>query len=96
MDVVRELRRESAVPVLMLTARGEEMDRILGLELGADDYIVKPFSFRELLARVRATLRRVSLDQAAPVPPAAALLNLGRLCIDRRRRQVTRDGSRWR
>ena len=91
-DVVRELRRESAVPVLMLTARGEEMDRILGLELGADDYIVKPFSFRELLARVRATLRRVSLDQAAPVPPAAALVNLGRLCIDRRRRQVTRDG----
>ena len=94
-EVMRELRRESAVPVLMLTARGEEMDRILGLELGADDYIVKPFSFRELLARVRATLRRVSLDQATPArpaPPAAGLVTLGYLSMDRRRYQVTRDG----
>ena len=95
-DVVRTLRQQSAVPILMLTARGEEMDRVLGLELGADDYIVKPFSFRELLARVRATLRRISLDQAAPVqstPPDAALVSLGHLSIDRRRRQVTRAGQ---
>lgn len=95
-EVMRALRRESAVPVLMLTARGEEMDRILGLELGADDYIVKPFSFRELLARVRATLRRVSLDQSAPAPlppSTAGLMTLGYLSIDRRRYQVTRNGQ---
>src|SRR5919106_6795269 len=58
LDVARELRRSSAVPIIMLTARGEETDRVLGLELGADDYLVKPFSPRELLARVRAVLRR--------------------------------------
>lgn len=89
-DVVRTLRQQSAVPILMLTARGEEMDRVLGLELGADDYIVKPFSFRELLARVRATLRRVALDQTAPDSP---LVSLGRLSIDLRRRQVLRSGQ---
>ena len=59
-EVCRELRRSSAVPILMLTARGEEMDRVLGLELGADDYVVKPFSFRELLARIHAHLRRIT------------------------------------
>lgn len=59
-EVCRELRHTSTVPILMLTARGEEIDRVLGLELGADDYIVKPFSFRELLARVHAQLRRAS------------------------------------
>ena len=59
-EVCRELRRTSAVPILMLTARGEEMDRVLGLELGADDYVIKPFSFRELLARIHAHLRRMT------------------------------------
>jgi DNA-binding response OmpR family regulator len=58
LDVCRALRRESGVPIIMLTARAEEMDRLIGLELGADDYIVKPFSPRELVARVRAVLRR--------------------------------------
>ncbi|MDR3209685.1 MAG: response regulator transcription factor [Oscillospiraceae bacterium] len=58
-EVCREIRRESAVPILMLTAKGEELDRVLGLELGADDYIVKPFSPREVVARVKAVLRRV-------------------------------------
>jgi DNA-binding response OmpR family regulator len=58
LDVTRELRRSSNVPILMLTARGDEADRIVGLELGADDYIVKPFSPKELVARVRAVLRR--------------------------------------
>jgi two-component system, OmpR family, alkaline phosphatase synthesis response regulator PhoP len=58
LDVARELRRTSPVPIIMLTARGDETDRVLGLELGADDYLVKPFSPRELLARVRAVLRR--------------------------------------
>jgi two-component system, OmpR family, alkaline phosphatase synthesis response regulator PhoP len=60
LDVARELRRTSAVPIVMLTARGEESDRIVGLELGADDYLVKPFSPKELVARVRAVLRRTS------------------------------------
>lgn len=60
-EVCQEIRRTNSVPILMITARGEEMDRVLGLELGADDYIVKPFSFRELLARIRAIFRRVTL-----------------------------------
>jgi two-component system, OmpR family, alkaline phosphatase synthesis response regulator PhoP len=60
LDVARELRRSSAVPIVMLTARGEESDRIVGLELGADDYLVKPFSPKELVARVRAVLRRTN------------------------------------
>ena len=57
-DICREIRRESDVPILMLTARGEEVDKVVGLELGADDYVTKPFSVRELMARVRALLRR--------------------------------------
>ncbi len=61
-EVCRILRRDSGVPVLMLTARGEEIDRVLGLELGADDYVVKPFSMRELLARVKAMLRRSRME----------------------------------
>jgi DNA-binding response OmpR family regulator len=64
LDVARELRRASSVPIIMLTARGTETDRVLGLELGADDYLVKPFSPRELLARVRAVLRRTEVRQA--------------------------------
>lgn len=88
MDVCRELRRESNVPVLMMTARGEEADRVLGLELGADDYIVKPFSFRELLARIRANLRRVALDTRPQGP-----LMLGAVSIDLARRVVSRAGQ---
>ena len=73
--VCRRIRQEHLMPIIMLTARGEEVDRVLGLEVGADDYVVKPFSIRELMARVRATLRRVALD-SQPVslpggPPAA-------------------------
>jgi two-component system alkaline phosphatase synthesis response regulator PhoP len=71
LDVARELRRSSTVPILMLTARGEEADRIVGLELGADDYLVKPFSPRELVARVRAVLRRTSGVGGAEVLRAA-------------------------
>jgi len=65
LEVCRRLRETSAVPVIMLTARGEEIDRVLGLEGGADDYLAKPFSFRELLARIRSLLRRVELDRQA-------------------------------
>lgn len=92
-EVCRELRRTSTVPVLMLTARGEELDRVLGLELGADDYIVKPFSFRELLARVRATLRRVAFEQQRAADQAQEQVVLGSVVIDRRRHVVTRNGQ---
>jgi len=63
LDVCRELRKTSDIPIIMLTARGEEADRVIGLELGADDYICKPFSMRELLARIKAVLRRTQSDQ---------------------------------
>jgi DNA-binding response OmpR family regulator len=65
LDVLRELRKTAATPVLMLTARGEETDRVVGLELGADDYLPKPFSMRELIARVRALLRREEFRRQA-------------------------------
>ena len=64
--VCKALRQRSAVPIIMLTALGDEIDRILGLELGADDYLTKPFSTRELIARLRAQLRRVELDRRQP------------------------------
>jgi DNA-binding response OmpR family regulator len=71
--VCRRLREEHLMPIIMLTARTEEVDRVLGLEVGADDYVVKPFSMRELLARVRAMLRRVALDsQSTQAPPTGA------------------------
>jgi len=87
-EVLRRLRAASDVPVLMLTARGDETDRIVGLEIGADDYLPKPFSPRELLARLRAILRR----RAAP--PPAAVLRFGRLEIDPGSRQALLDGER--
>ena len=65
-DVCRKLREKSRVPIIMLTAKGEEIDRILGLELGADDYIVKPFSAREVVARVKAVLRRLAMAKEHP------------------------------
>jgi DNA-binding response OmpR family regulator len=67
-EVCRRLRTFTTTPVIMLTARGEEIDRVLGLEVGADDYLAKPFSFRELLARIQAMLRRVQLDRQATQP----------------------------
>src|SRR5262249_41353397 len=69
LDVLKQLRQKSSVPVLMLTARGSELDRILGLELGADDYLPKPFNPRELVARLRAILRRAPGAQAGPAQP---------------------------
>ena len=92
-DVCRELRRTSRVPIIMLTARGEETDRVVGLELGADDYIVKPFSAREVAARIRAVLRRAS-DTPGPAPSAqAAPLHIGDLKLDTSRRSATLDGA---
>lgn len=76
LDVCRELRRSSQVPIIMLTARGEEVDRVVGLELGADDYLCKPFSVRELLARIKAVLRRVA-PQDEPLAPTSSTLVAG-------------------
>jgi two-component system response regulator RegX3 len=90
-DICRELRSESDVPILMLTARDAEIDRVLGLELGADDYVTKPFSTAELLSRVRAILRRRELDRANG---GATLRNLGGLQIDLGRHEVRVDGDR--
>src|SRR4051812_50052604 len=85
LDVCRELRRDSDVPVIMLTARGAEADRVAGLELGADDYIVKPFSAREVVARVRAVLRRAG---PAPGGGGAGPVRIGALTLDPPRHQA--------
>ena len=89
LEVCRQLRQESQVPIIMLTARGEEADRVVGLELGADDYMVKPFSPRELTARVKSVLRRSS---AVPGPVPGGLVRHGALAIDARTREVTSGG----
>lgn len=79
LDVCRELRRESDVPIIMLTARVEEADKLIGLELGADDYVTKPFSPRELVARARAVLRRV---EATPAAPSTKTYRFGHVVFD--------------
>jgi DNA-binding response OmpR family regulator len=88
LDVARELRRSSAVPIVMLTARGEEADRIVGLELGADDYVTKPFSPRELATRVRTVLRR-----SQPAAPPRERVEVGPLVLDASRHEARRDGE---
>lgn len=88
-EVCRRIRERSEVPVVMLTARGEETDRVVGLEIGADDYLSKPFGPRELLARIRAVLRRA---RASSEPAGGARLRFGRLEIDRDARTVQVDG----
>ncbi len=75
--VCRQIRQNHLMPILMLTARSEEVDRVLGLEVGADDYVVKPFGMRELLARVRAILRRVALDSRSPIGDQGAIGGAG-------------------
>jgi len=97
-EVCRTLRKEMSVPILMLTARTEEIDKIVGLEMGADDYITKPFSIRELLARVKAQLRRIELIRedvaaesstaATAVPRKSLVLKFDNLIIDENRREV--------
>jgi len=88
LDVCRQLRTTSDVPVLILTARHDEIDRVLGLELGADDYVTKPFSPREIVARVRAILRRTGADTKKPVD----VLTVGAIEVDPRRREVRAAG----
>jgi DNA-binding response OmpR family regulator len=95
-EVCRILRQESNIPVLMLTARDDEIDRVVGLEVGADDYLVKPFSMRELIARVKALLRRVRLTREeagnkAQDDSAPKLMTFGNLVIDMTRREVRLD-----
>jgi len=87
LDVCRRLRASSSVPIIVVTARGEEADRVVGLELGADDYVVKPFGLRELIARIRAVSRR-----AEGRGPAAGPLHVGALAVDERARRATLDG----
>ena len=86
--VARELRARSRVPIIMVTARGEEVDRVVGLELGADDYVVKPFGLRELVARINAVMRRVA-ERPEPQAPSDA----GGLVVDRRAHRVHLDGA---
>jgi DNA-binding response OmpR family regulator len=91
-EVCRQLRRESRVPILFLTARADEIDKVVGLEIGADDYLVKPFSVRELVSRVKALLRRAYGELSDT--QSGRLLRRGNLVIDLDRRRVTRDGER--
>ena len=88
LDLLRQLRTKSPIPVLILTARGEEIDRIVGLEIGADDYVPKPFNPRELIARIRAILRRASYTSASACP-----LIIGSVCLDPQSREASLDGA---
>ena len=87
-DVCRRVREKSAVPILMLTARGEELDKVLGLEMGADDYITKPFGVRELMARVKANLRRTE-----PERETGDMIRFGDFCILCERYEITKGGK---
>ena len=95
LEVCREVRRHSQLPILMLTGRGDEADRIVGLELGADDYLAKPFNPRELLARVRSILRRSAKTEAPAVPAARSrTITFPRIAVDPDRREVKVAGER--
>ena len=87
MEVCRQMRIRGTIPVIMLTARDDEIDRVMGLEVGADDYLTKPFAFRELLARIRALLRRVQFDQQEQTP---SLINIGAITLDIKGRRILR------
>ena len=90
-EVLRRIRATSRLPVLLLTARGEDVDRIVGLEIGADDYLPKPFKPRELVARIRAILRRTHSDKL--VPSAPEIVRVGEIELDPATRSVRRDGE---
>jgi two-component system response regulator RegX3 len=91
LDVCRQLRARSDVPIVVVSARDDEVDRVLGLEMGADDYVVKPFGMRELVARIRAVTRRTSARSEAS--PAGLPLAIGAMQVDRRTHRVTIDGA---
>ncbi len=93
-EVCKKIRSENeAVPILMLTARAEELDKVLGLELGADDYLTKPFSIRELTARVKAILRRIKVERDMKSEALADKLEIGGLCVDFEKRLVELNGK---
>ena len=92
-EVCRILRRESNVPILMLTAKSEEIDRVVGLELGADDYVTKPFSMRELMARTKAILRRYSLSANGKATESSKVLKAGKLEVNLTKHVVTLGGE---
>lgn len=92
-EVCKKIREKSSVPVIMLTAREEEVDKVLGLELGADDYMTKPFSIRELTARVKANLRRTSIDRASVGQDNSSLITSGDLTINVERYEVSKYGK---
>jgi DNA-binding response OmpR family regulator len=91
-EICRQLRAESTVPILMLTARGEEYERILGLGLGADDYVTKPFSPGEVVARIQAIFRRIEMARS-PAPLSAETVHIGEIVVDPSVRQVTVKGQ---
>jgi len=95
LEVAREIRKASNTPIIFLSARAEEIDKVLGLELGGDDYVTKPFSPRELVSRVKAVLRRTAASQARPPLPEdkAMVLVCGDLEVDTARRRVLRGGT---
>ena len=97
-EVCRRIRSTSDLPVIVVSARGDEADRVIALELGADDYLTKPYGMRELAARIRAVMRRAAAPVPAPAAPAspsasAAVQEIGRLAIDRRTQRVHVDGE---
>lgn len=92
-EVCKKIREKSSVPIIMLTAREEEVDKVLGLELGADDYMTKPFSIRELTARVKANLRRTSIDRAQASQDNSASISSGDLTINVDRYEVSKNGK---
>lgn len=93
-EICRRVREKSSVPIIMLTARDDEVDKVLGLELGADDYITKPFSVRELTARVRANLRRMSIDKTADdTVPGENMLVFGDITINTEKYEVKKKGK---
>ncbi len=93
LEVCRRIRARSTVPIIMLTARAEEVDKVVGLELGADDYITKPFSMREFRSRVKAALRRAEMQPQAPAPASGGPLDVAGLRIDFAKRAVSVRGT---
>jgi DNA-binding response OmpR family regulator len=94
LETCRRLRATSTVPIIMLTAKAEEIDKVLGLELGADDYITKPFSMHEFRSRVKAALRRAGMSRAADAPDGEAPIEVGDLRVEPSKRTVTVRGQR--
>jgi len=92
-EVCRRVREKSSVPIIMLTAKEEEVDKVLGLELGADDYITKPFGMRELIARIKSNIRRIDMTNAGGSEPAADVQVFGSLELDLNRYEVRKNGT---